>query len=106
MKLLLDECVPRRLKNDFEGYEVQTVGEIGLKGVLDGEILRVAAAQQFGALITVDRRLPFQQNLSQFNLALIILLASPYRYAQLKLLIPKVLIALSTIQSGEVLTIQ
>ena len=80
MKLLLDECVPRRLKNDLKEHDVQTVDELGLKGVLD-EVLRAAAAQAFDVFITVDRRIPFQQNLLQFNLALMALAADPCRYA-------------------------
>ena len=96
MKLLLDECVPRRLKNDFPGRDVRTIEEVGLKGVLDAELLRAADVQRFQALITVDRRLPFQQNLSQFNIALIILVAIPCRYAQLKLLVPTLLATLRT----------
>ena len=79
MKLLLDECVPRRLKNDLKEHDVQTVDE--LKGVLDAEVLRAAAAQAFDVFITVDRRIPFQQNLLQFNLALMVLAADPCRYA-------------------------
>jgi predicted nuclease of predicted toxin-antitoxin system len=65
MKLLLDECVPKRLRNDFPGHEVSTIEEVGLKGLKNGELLR-AAAEQFDALITVDRRMPTQQNLAQF----------------------------------------
>jgi predicted nuclease of predicted toxin-antitoxin system len=57
MKLLLDECVPRRLKNDFPGHDVRTIEEVGLKGVLDAELLRAADVQRFQALITVGRRL-------------------------------------------------
>ena len=106
MKLLLDECVPRRLKNEFAGHDVRTVDEIGLKGVLDGELLRAASVQQFEVFITVDRRLPFQQNLSRLNLALIILVARPCRYPQLKLLMPETLVALRTINPGDVVTIQ
>ena len=68
MKLLLDECTPTRLRNDFPGHEIRTVAEVGLKGLQNGELLR-AAAEQFDVLITVDRRMQFQQNLSQFNLA-------------------------------------
>jgi predicted nuclease of predicted toxin-antitoxin system len=81
MKLLLDECVPKRLRNDFPGHEVSTIEEVGLKGLKNGELLR-AAAEQFDALITVDRRMPTQQNLAQFNLALIVLIARPCRYQQ------------------------
>jgi|GEM_PF-1280682 len=57
MKLLLDECVPKRLRNDFTGHEVRTVEEVGLKGMKNGHLLR-AAAELFDALITVDRRMP------------------------------------------------
>ena len=57
MKLLLDECAPKRLRNDFPGHEIRTVEEVGLKGLKNGELLR-AAAEQFDVLITVDRRMP------------------------------------------------
>jgi len=106
MKLLLDECVPRRLKTDLRDHDVQTLDDLGLKGVLDGEMLQAAAAQDFDVLITVDRRIPFQQNFSKFDLALIILVAKPCRYAELKLLIPQVLTALATIKPREIVTLQ
>ena len=105
MKLLLDECTPKRLRNDFTGHEVQTVDEVGLKGVLNGELLRAAAAQQFDVLVTVDRRIPFQQNISKFNLGLLVLVARPCRYAQLKLLVPRALQALETMRPGESLIV-
>lgn len=105
MKLLLDECAPKRLKNDFPGHEIRTVENVGLKGLKNGELLR-AAAEQFDVLITVDRRMQFQQNLIQFNLALIILIAKPCRYAQLKLLTPKTLEYLKSIKAGEIVIIQ
>lgn len=105
MKLLLDECAPKRLKNDFPGHEIRTVEDVGLKGLKNGELLR-AAAEQFDVLISVDRRMQFQQNLIQFNLALVILIAKPCRYAQLKLLTPKILDYLKTIKPGEIVMIQ
>jgi predicted nuclease of predicted toxin-antitoxin system len=103
MKLLLEECTPKRLRNDFPGHNVQTVDEVGLKGVLNGELLSAAAAQQFDVLITVDRRIPFQQNLSQLNIA--VLVANPCRYAQLKLLVPRAVTCLETIKPGAVVII-
>jgi predicted nuclease of predicted toxin-antitoxin system len=106
MKLLLDECTPKRLRNHFEGHEVLTVDEVGLKGVLNGELLRGAIEQNFEVLITVDRRIPFQHDLSQYNLAVVILVAAPCRYAQLKLLAPSALIALETIKPGAVIVVQ
>lgn len=105
MKLLLDECVPKRLKNDFPGHEVRTVEDVGLKGLKNAELLR-SAAEQFDVLITVDRRMKFQQNLLQFNFALVVLVAKPCRYAQLKSLKPKTLECLTTIKAGEIVIIQ
>lgn len=64
MKLLLDECTPRRLKLDFTPHELFTVDDVGLKGVKSGALLRAAAAEGFDVLITVDRKIPFQQNLA------------------------------------------
>ena len=106
MKLLLDECAPKRLRNDFPNHEIRTLDEVGLKGLKNGELLSAAVSQGFDALITVDRRMPFQQNLEQLNLALIILVATPCRYEQLELLVPKALLALETIKPGEISLIQ
>jgi len=79
MKLLLDECTPQRLKANFTGHEVFTVNDVGLKGVKNGALLR-AAAGNFEALITVDRKMPLQQNVSGLDLALIVLVTRPCRY--------------------------
>jgi len=39
MKLLLDECVPRRLKHDFVGYEISTIDEAGFKGLKNSKLI-------------------------------------------------------------------
>ena len=106
MKLLLDECAPKRLRNDFPDHEIRTLDEVGLKGLKNGELLSAVVSRGFEALITVDRRMPFQQNLAHLNLALVILVATPCRYEQLKLLVPKVLVELETIRPGEIVLIQ
>ena len=106
MKLLLDECAPKRLRNDFSNHEIRTLDEVGLKGLKNGQLLRAAVNQGFEALITVDRKMPFQQNLAHLNLALIILVAMPCRYEQLKLLVPKALEALESIKPGEIVSIK
>ena len=57
MKLLLDECVPRRLKRDFPQHEVSTVIEAGFQGLKNGLLLQSAANAGFEVLITVDQNL-------------------------------------------------
>jgi hypothetical protein len=58
MKVLLDECVDRRLARDIEGHEVRTVPEAGWAGLKNGELLK-RAQDQFDVFVTVDRNLPF-----------------------------------------------
>jgi hypothetical protein len=68
MRVLLDECVPRALRNDLPDHEVKTVAELGWAGVKNGELLRLAAAA-FDVLITVDRNLEYQQSFAGLSLA-------------------------------------
>ncbi len=39
MKILLDECVTKRLKNYLTGYAVFTVRELGLSGIKNGNLM-------------------------------------------------------------------
>jgi hypothetical protein len=72
MRVLLDECLPRKLKRCIPGHAVQTVPEAGWAGIKNGALLRLAEAT-FDAFVTIDNNLPFQQNLASLNLAVIIL---------------------------------
>jgi hypothetical protein len=104
MKLLLDECVVLDLRRDLVGHEVVTVVEAGFSGLENGELLR-AASEAFDVLITVDRNIPFQQNLGSLKIAVIILIASGINYPDLKPLVPEVLASLTTIRPGYFVTI-
>ncbi len=72
MKLLLDECVTRHLKRDLSGHEVHTVEDAGFKGLENGDLLK-AASGAYEVLITVDRNIPYQQNIAGLNIAILIL---------------------------------
>ena len=102
MKLLLDECVPRRLKRDFQAHEVSTVVEAGFQGLKNGRLLQSAAAAGFAAFITVDQKLTYQQNLKTLPLAVLVLIAPRNKYELLAPLVPQALIALQSIRAGEV----
>ncbi len=54
MRILLDECIDRRLGRDLVGYEIRTVPQMGWAGTLDGDLLPLVAAE-FDVFITVDR---------------------------------------------------
>ena len=66
MRLLLDECVPARLRKALPSHEVSTVGLEGWSGIKNGKLLALAAAG-FDALVTVDKNLPYQQNMTTWR---------------------------------------
>lgn len=101
MKLLLDECIDRKFAREFVDYEIKTVPQMGWAGVKNGQLLALAEAE-FDVFITVDRNLSFQQNLPQFNIAVIVLQAPSNRLADLKPLAPKVLAILAMATTGQV----
>ena len=83
MKLLLDECIDRRLAKDLGGHDVRTVPQMGWAGIKNGALLTLAEAE-FDVFITVDRNLSFQQNLPKVNIAVLVLKATSNRLADLK----------------------
>src|SRR5918995_5519331 len=75
MHVLLDEQLPRHLAKEIGGHDVSTVQQRGSAGLQNGELLRVAADAGFDVLVTADRNLQFQQNLSQSRIGIILLIA-------------------------------
>ena len=101
MKILLDECLDRRLAKQIVGHEVMTVPQMGWAGIKNGDLLALAQ-DQFDAFVTVDKNLFFQQNLPYFNLSVIILQAPTNRLRDLEPLVPKLLTALPAVPKGQV----
>lgn len=72
---------------------------MGWAGIPDGELLRLAEIE-FDVFITVDRNLPFQQNLAILDLAVLVLQAPSNRLADMSVLIPKILAIVDTAPKG------
>ena len=72
MRLLLDESVPSRLRRSLPDHAVRTVVEMGWSGVKNGTLLALAA-NEFDAFVTVDKNLPYQQNLTTLAIAVLVL---------------------------------
>jgi hypothetical protein len=68
-------------------------------------LLRLAAGQ-FDVFLTSDRNLSFQQNLSGFSIAVIVLHARTNRLELLAPLMPAVLEVLSGIEAGKVVHVE
>lgn len=90
MRVLLDENISHRLFFDFTGHHVSTVDSMKWKGKKNGELLGLMVFKGFDVLITQDRNLRHQQNISKFNLVIILLLAKDNRSTTVQPLIEKV----------------
>lgn len=42
MKILLDECIPVRLRKHLFGFEVSTVTEMGWTSLKNGKLIKIA----------------------------------------------------------------
>jgi hypothetical protein len=73
MRLLIDECVDENLRFLFPGHECQTARFAKLAGLKNGELLEAAESAGFDILITVDQKIPDQQNLAGRRISLVIL---------------------------------
>jgi len=90
MKILLDESLPRKLRNDFGTvHEVLTVWDKGWISKKNGELLKLMSEDKFDIFVTVDRNLQYQQNLDGISVTIIVLCAKDNRRKTLQMLIPK-----------------
>ena len=105
MRILIDECLPKRLKRELIGHTVWTVQEKGWSTKKNGDLLR-AVNGEIDVLLTADQNLQYQQNLREFTLAVIVLIAPDNRFPTLQPLMPQVLMILQTIQPREIITAQ
>lgn len=104
MKILLDECVDWRLGGELRGHDVTAVPSIGWAGIRNGDLLMLVQ-NTFDVLVTVDRKLPLQHDLTQFNVAVVVLRARSNRLADLRALVPQLLVALASTPKGTATTV-
>ena len=105
MRLLLDECMPRRFGRALSEHDVATVQSMRWHGLKNGALLNRARGQ-FDIFITVDRGIPHQQNLTNESLAIIVLRAFSNDAEVLMALLPKVREVLGRIGPGEVVVVE
>jgi predicted nuclease of predicted toxin-antitoxin system len=106
MKILIDECVPRRFKFSLarKGHDCQTVPEAGLAGKRNGELLNLAEGT-FDLFVTLDKGLEFQQNLAGKAIAIIVIRAKSNRFVDVEQHAAECLEAIESIQPGQLIRI-
>jgi predicted nuclease of predicted toxin-antitoxin system len=101
VRVLIDECLNWRLGRALTGHYCTSVQKMGWSGMKNGELLALAQ-DQFDVFLTGDRNLSFQQNVTNFQIAVVILHASSTQLHQTLPLMPKVLALLPMLQPGQI----
>src|SRR5579863_5619949 len=104
MRILLDENLPRNLVGYLVEHDCRTVVECGWSGRKNGELL-LLADPRFDVLLTLDKNLPYQQNLDTKRIALLIVRARSNRIQDLLPIVPECLAALAIIAPRQVVRV-
>lgn len=105
MKILLDECVPRKFRRELPGHACTTVPEAGLAGQKNGALLSSAERLGFDIFLTVDKGLEFEQKLAGHTIAVLILHARSNRLGDLRPHAAQCLAKIPTAAQGQVVHI-
>lgn len=88
MKILLDECVTKRLKSHLNMFEIFTVRELNLGGMKNGKLMTYCSDNKFDILLTIDKNLMFQQNLEKYSTIIVILNSQSSKIEELITFLP------------------
>ena len=103
-RVLLDENLPRKLRRELLQFVVRTVQEQRWTSFANGELLGKAHVE-FDVLLTADRRLQFQQNLTRFEIGVVVILTHDLRFRTIVRAIDQIRSALEAVGSGELIEV-
>jgi predicted nuclease of predicted toxin-antitoxin system len=103
--VLIDECLPAGLKEDLAalGHECQ-VRRAGFGSKKNGELLALAE-RQWDVLLTSDRNIKYQQNMTGRSVSILILCAKSNRMKDLAPLLPACAEALRSMRPGTIVEV-
>ena len=104
MRILLDECLPRKLKHELPDHNVFTVPEMGWASIQNGALLALMEPV-FDVFITVDGNLRHQQNMRGRNIIVIVLSAPDNTIETLQPLMPQMSVELAAAQQGQIIRV-
>jgi hypothetical protein len=73
MRVLFDQGIPLPLRPYLVGHSVRTAAQQGWATLGNGELLNVAEQAGFDVLLTTDKNIRYQQNLSGRKIAIVVL---------------------------------
>jgi hypothetical protein len=85
MRILFDHGTPSGIAKSFSGHEITEAIDRGWDRISNGELLDLAEAAGFDLLLTTDKGIRYQQNLTGRRIAIVVLGNSTWRIVRLYL---------------------
>jgi hypothetical protein len=106
MRILIDECLPARLRHEIIGHDAKTVKQAGWLGTKNGTLLKlVADSGNFDVFLTIDKNLPRQQNVRNLPSAIYVLHAKSNRMDDIRPIMSELIRRLPEARPGHVVEI-
>jgi hypothetical protein len=102
--ILFDEDVPRQLRRDLQEFKIRTVQEEGWSSVKNGELLRLSS-RTFDVFVTADKRLRFQQNISRFDIGVVVIATRDTRLPRLQQALEEIRAAIRDVKPRTVIIV-
>ena len=99
MRILLDQGVPAPLRKFLHGHSVETAQERGWATLSNGELISRAELDGFDLLVTTDQNLPYQQELANRKVAIVVLTRASWPAIQRH--VERVITAVNSCKPGE-----
>jgi hypothetical protein len=98
MRILFDQGTPVAIRNSLADHVVRTAREQGWSKLSNGDLLRAVEDAGFDVLLTTDTNLPYQQNLKNRKVAVVILSKNRWRLVARRL--PEIVAAVNAATPG------
>ena len=103
MKVLFDQGTPLPLRRLLIGHEVRTAVERGWGALTNGDLLAAADAAGFEAIVTTDKNIRHQQNLTGRRLGVVVLPTTDW--SRIRLHASRVASALAGVRPGDIVDV-
>ena len=100
MRILFDHGTPAPLRRHLPEHLVDRSAEIGWELLENGELIRKAEEEGYEVIVTTDQNMRYQQNLTGYQLGIVVLMATAWPRVQHR--IEEIRAAIGEVQAGRV----
>ena len=105
MTIIIDECLPKRMREFFGFAQCWTVPQMGLGGSSDAELLEQLDEKGVDVFVTIDGNIEYQQRFADRKFGTIVLRSPSNRFEDLMRFKTQLIEAAKQITAGQVVHI-